>query len=176
MHAWCILFTDLCRHHADIMQTSIQVCIWRNVLFTYAKYAQGNYADLRHTLCRLEIRKLRRLYADLVQTIIQPWHIQVFIWPNVLLSYAKYYMVTWISFKSLFTGKLPSFGFCRTYAVRGVTEGTAPCWLLPGVSTDREAGRPRVVWPIRSSAPSAGVSTSTDGPGHLESWHMYNSG
>ncbi len=40
--------------------------------------------------------------------------------------------------------------------LRGV-KGKNPCWLLPGGSTGREAGRPRVlVWLIRSSAISGG--------------------
>ena len=39
--------------------------------------------------------------------------------------------------------------------LRGV-KGMDLCWLLPGVLMGREAGRPRVVWPIRSSAISGG--------------------
>ena len=35
-------------------------------------------------------------------------------------------------------------------------KGTDPCWLLPAASTGREAGRPRVVWLIRSSVISGG--------------------
>jgi hypothetical protein len=39
--------------------------------------------------------------------------------------------------------------------LRGV-KGTDPFWLLLGTLTGREAGRPRVVWPMRSSAISGG--------------------
>jgi hypothetical protein len=39
--------------------------------------------------------------------------------------------------------------------LHGVKE-TDPFWLLPGALTGREAGRPRVVWLIRSSAISGG--------------------
>ncbi len=43
--------------------------------------------------------------------------------------------------------------------LRGVKE-TGQCWLLPGALTGREAGRPRVVWLIRSNAISGGEHNS----------------
>ncbi len=67
MNIQCILNADSCRHHADIVQTSIQVCIWRTFLFSYAKYAQGKSADMIHTLCRL-VKTLCRLDADYITT------------------------------------------------------------------------------------------------------------
>ena len=98
MQTWCTLIADLCRHQADIMQTSIQVCIWR----TFCSNTPSMHKVIMQSWDTLHA-DFGRLYADLVQTIIQ--HIRVFIWSNVLLSYAKYYMVI----------SLPSFGFCRTY-------------------------------------------------------------
>ena len=63
MQTSCTLYADINILYADMMQTSIQVCIWRTFWLPYAKYAQGNYADLIHTLCRLE-KTLCRLNAD----------------------------------------------------------------------------------------------------------------
>jgi hypothetical protein len=71
----------------------------------------------------------------MMQTIMQ-----VCIWTILLLAYAKGKFLTalWV-WKDL----------------RGV-KGTDTCLLFPGSSTDRGAGRPRVVWQIRSSAVSGG--------------------
>ncbi len=77
MHTWSILNAYLCRHHADIMQTSIQVCIWR----TFCSHTPSMHKVNMQTWYTL-YADLWRLYADLVQTTIQ--HIQVFIWRNVL--------------------------------------------------------------------------------------------
>ncbi len=58
-----MFYADLCRHYADIMQTSIKVCIWRTFLFSHVKYAEGKYADLLHTPCKL-VNIFCRLGAD----------------------------------------------------------------------------------------------------------------
>jgi hypothetical protein len=114
------------------MQTSTKMCILRTFLFSYAKNAQGKYADLIHTLCRL-VKTFCRLGAD-YNTTYTSVHLT-----QCLLPYAKYAHGNFLT-KLWFLQDL-----------RGV-KGTAPCWLLPGASTGREAGRPRAVWPIRSSA------------------------
>jgi hypothetical protein len=78
MHTLCILNAYLCRHHAEIMQTSIQVCIWHTFWFSYAKYAQGKYADLINTLCRL-VKTFCRLGADYNTTYTSVHQTQCFV-------------------------------------------------------------------------------------------------
>jgi hypothetical protein len=118
MHTWCIPNADLRRHHADIMQTSIQVCIWHTFLFSYAKHAQGKYADLIHTLCRL-VKTLCRLCADYYTTYTSVHLTQCFVIIRQVLH-------------GNFLTKL-----CFLQDLPGV-KGTAPCWLIPGASTGRE--------------------------------------
>ena len=96
------LATSQVETYADIMQISCRLaykCAFGTLFCSHMPSMHKVNMQTWDTLCA----DLRRLYADFVQTIIQ--HIQVFIWRNVLLSYAKYYMVI----------SLPSFVFCRTY-------------------------------------------------------------
>ncbi len=118
----------LCRYHADY-DISVHLA---HFFFLIRQVCTRSICDLIHTLCRLV-----KTFADLVQTIIQ--HILVFFWHNVLLSYAKYAHGNFLT-KLWFLQDL-----------LGV-KGAAPCWLLLGASTGHEAGRPRAVWLIRSSA------------------------
>ena len=94
---------------------------------------------------------------------------QLCIWSTFWLSYAKYaqdgkcilykhlcrycayIMQTFIgvcNWAALFWSSVTIFPYCAL-VLRGA-EGMDPCWLLPGALTGREAGRPRVVWLIRS--------------------------
>jgi hypothetical protein len=79
----------------------------------------------------------------MMQTIIQ-----VCIWTILLFAYAKDAQGNFL------TALWVLQNLC------GV-KGTELCWLpvLPGASTGREAGRPRVVWLIRSSEISGGWSS-----------------
>jgi hypothetical protein len=49
-----------------------------------------------------------------------------------------------------------NFLYSAVFSPRRDVKGTDPCLLLPGTSTGREAGRPRVVWQILSIAISGG--------------------
>ena len=162
--AYCRLFQ---KKYASILQNVCTECmcsaasLHTNPPFFWGKRRVGENADLMHTLCRLKQISCRhdadqhksvqyahyllsctrwimqsrcilhtdfhRLYADMMQTFIQEC-----IWRNVLLSYAKYAQG---DFLTVLWG---------LQDLRGV-KGTGQCWLLPGSSTGREAGRPRVV-------------------------------
>ena len=87
------------------------------------------YADFVHTFADI-VHTLNRHYAD--------YHTRVYL----------------VHFSVVISGKIP-YSALSLQDLRGA-KGTDPCWLLPAASTGREAGRPRVVWLIRSSVISGG--------------------
>ncbi len=111
------------------------------------------------TLCT-NFADLCRLYADIMQKSIQ-----VCSWHNFLYSYPNYAQNTLCRLTqtscrhdadchTIFMmhkgGQLQKF-LSVLWFLQDLRdfEGMAPCWLLPGASTGREARRPRVVWLIR---------------------------
>jgi hypothetical protein len=134
MQTSCRLFAEMCRLDAEVMQTSTKVCVSR----TFFVLRQVCTRWIMKTLCTL-LQTSSRKKTDIVQTIklVCNWH------AFLLSSMANCLIVLWF-----------------LQDLRGI-KGTDPCWLLPGASRGREAGRPRVVWLIHSSAISGGVSHLT---------------
>ena len=122
----------LCRH----VQTTSRIDADKHKSLRLAHFflSYANYAQVES--CRL-CAHLRRHFADIEQTMQTTIH--VCIWNTFLLSsVASFLTALWF--------------LQDPHGIKGTDQSS----LLPGVSTGREAGRPRVVWQIRSSTISGG--------------------
>ena len=129
MQTRCILFAELCRLIAEVMQTSIKVCSSSTNCCHKPSMHLVDIADFVHT------------FADIVQTQSRQYaeYHTPCVWDTFLLSSVVNFITVLWGLQDL----------------RGA-KGTGQCSLLPGASTGRGAERPRVVWLIRSSAISGG--------------------